>query len=281
LTNPLASHFRSVQVHQSLPTGGQYFDPGTIEMGMTGELAVMPMTARDEIMLKNPDALLNGEAVMGLIASCVPGIKEPRRVSVPDLDVILLAIKLASFGDELEMQVRCPKCEKDFEVKTSIRALLAQVKPIDHKLAELRVADDLLVHLRPYDYEAKTILEMATFEETKIIQFMVDTEVSMEEKQERFGKAFEKMAELNLDLLGRCVSAVLAPGGKVVEADYILEWIKNADRRTVKLISDRLTQMSESGLPKEVDMTCPEKTCQHTWKTPMVFDASHFFASGS
>ena len=39
------------------------------------EHPVLPMTAKDELIMKNPDALLNGDAVIQVIESCVPTIK--------------------------------------------------------------------------------------------------------------------------------------------------------------------------------------------------------------
>ena len=44
-------------------------------------------------MLKNPDALLNGEAVASLIKSCVPDIKDPKKMFSADVDALLIAIK--------------------------------------------------------------------------------------------------------------------------------------------------------------------------------------------
>ena len=61
--NPLAGHFRVPKLYTELPSGGKFYDSDTIDFTENDELPVFPMTAKDEIMLKNPDALLNGEAV--------------------------------------------------------------------------------------------------------------------------------------------------------------------------------------------------------------------------
>lgn len=274
--NPLASHFRVTNVQQAIPTGGRFFGPGEIETAINGEIGIMPMTAKDEIILKNPDALLNGEALESLFRSCVPGIKAPRKISVPDMDVLLLAIKLASYGDALEVNVTCPECENEFATETSIRGLLASCEMVKEEDTVVRVSDEMVIKIRPYNFEDKTILDLATFEETKLYQHLVDIE--KEDSQVQFNKAFERIAELNLDLLSNCVVSVTVATGEVTDRQHIKEFIKNTTRATIKLITDQLKKLSESGIPKELEVTCPNDKCKHHWHTGMVFDASHFFA---
>ena len=74
-TNPLAGHFRTPKLYTGLPSGGKFYGDDVLEMPTSGEVPVFPMTAKDEIMLKNPDALLNGEAVASVLMCCIPAIK--------------------------------------------------------------------------------------------------------------------------------------------------------------------------------------------------------------
>lgn len=74
-TNPLQKYFRQPKIYLSLPSNGKYYPAGSLEISETGEYPVFPMTARDEIMIKTPDALLNGEATVAVIKSCIPLLK--------------------------------------------------------------------------------------------------------------------------------------------------------------------------------------------------------------
>ena len=94
-SNPLNKYFRQPAVYVSLPTGGNY-PPHVIEPSKTGELGVMPMTAKDEIRFKTPDALMNGEGVVEVIQSCVPSIKDAWQVKSYDLDTILICLLYTS-----------------------------------------------------------------------------------------------------------------------------------------------------------------------------------------
>ena len=74
-SNPLSGHFRQPAVFLKLPSEGRYWQSGSINMPANGEIGVMPMTAKDEIMLRTPDALMNGQGVVSVIESCVPAIQ--------------------------------------------------------------------------------------------------------------------------------------------------------------------------------------------------------------
>ena len=57
-TNPLVDFYRNPKLYVALPSGAGHYSEDIIEMPDVGELPVYPMTAKDEILTKNPDALL-------------------------------------------------------------------------------------------------------------------------------------------------------------------------------------------------------------------------------
>ena len=73
--NPLKKYYRQPKQYIKLPSGYKYYPADSIEVSESGEIAVYPMTAKDELLFKTPDALLNGEATVSVIQSCVPAIK--------------------------------------------------------------------------------------------------------------------------------------------------------------------------------------------------------------
>jgi hypothetical protein len=80
-TNPLNKYFRQPAIYVSLPSGTNY-PPHVVTPQQTGELGVMPMTAKDEIRFKTPDALMNGQGVVDVIQSCVPDIKDAWQIKM-------------------------------------------------------------------------------------------------------------------------------------------------------------------------------------------------------
>ena len=106
-TNPLNKYFRQATVYVKLPSGLQY-PASAIEPAESGELAVQPMTAMDEIKFKTPDALMNGQGVVDVIQSCIPQIKDAWQVVSYDLDAIFLAIRIATYGETMDITYTLP-----------------------------------------------------------------------------------------------------------------------------------------------------------------------------
>lgn len=279
--NPLSGHFRMPGVHQALPSRGNYYAPGHIKLSMNGEVAVYPMTGADEIILKNPDGLLNGYSIEKLLESCVPDIKNPREIPTTDIDVLLLAIRMCSSGDELETSAKCPKCGHETHFGLSISNLLARVTPLIES-NEVRLKDDLIAYLRPYTFESNTKLNIAAFEETKMYQNLFNPNNTDKERQDQFNQSFTNIAVLNQDLLADCVTKMVttSPDGQTIEVtnpEHILQWVRNAPAADLKKLRDGMEKFKDAGLPKTIEAFCEEEECQHEWETEFNFDPSHFF----
>ena len=83
--NPLAGLMRQPKIYIKLPSGGEFWPKGSIDMPENGELPVFSMTAKDELMIKIPDALVNGQAIVDVIQNCIPSIKNAW--STPNIDL--------------------------------------------------------------------------------------------------------------------------------------------------------------------------------------------------
>ena len=110
-SNPLAKHFRQPAVYLRLPSGGAYWPNESVILPANGELPVYPMTTKDEIILRTPDALINGAGVVTVIQSCIPSITNAWNMPSVDVDACLIAIRIASYGNGMDVTVICPKCQ--------------------------------------------------------------------------------------------------------------------------------------------------------------------------
>ena len=107
--NPLSKHFRTPGIYIKLPSGGRYWPENALNLPLNGELPIYPMTTKDEIILRTPDALLNGSGVVSLIQSCCPNISDAWQTPNIDIDAILIAIRIATYGHNISFQSNCPK----------------------------------------------------------------------------------------------------------------------------------------------------------------------------
>lgn len=276
-TNPLQQYFRTPGLHISLPSRGAFTPPDEIEYSITGEIAIYPMTARDEVWSKNPDGLLNGYSIENIIKSCAPGIKNPRRMPTQDIDYMLLAIKKATYGDKMAITAKCPKCGNVHDYEISIDEIMATAKVLEPEYS-VRLSDELVAKLRPYDYAATTRTNLAAFEESKLLQALVGSQLADETRIEIFSNSFDKISSLNLDLLADCVQSIISPSAEVTERDFIKDFIENAPKQIIKALSDGMEVFKDTGIDRKISLTCNTEGCEHNWITELQFDPAHFFA---
>lgn len=272
--NPLQKYFRTPGLSIRLPSNGA-FTPGQIAFEQNGEVAVFPMTAADEMYLKNPDALMNGSAVERIIQSCVPSIQNVRDLPTADVDAILLAIRAATYGDRMEYEVVCPNCNTENKDSASIREALETAASMESEYV-VRLEDDLIAYLKPHTFKNQTVLSLATFEEAKRFQLMEsDTELTDEEKQRRMGASIERIGKLNFQLMAECVDKIVTADGEVTDKGFILEFLVNCPRQYTKTLEENLTEINSIGVNKKRSCTCG--SCGHTWEAEVSFDPAHFF----
>lgn len=117
--NPLMDFARKVECSVKLPSQGLLYDEDAIEFNAIGEVDIMPMLPNDELSIVNPESLISGDAIVGLIKSCCPGIKKAENLYYPDVNALLLGIRKATYGDEIVQSGVCPECwKKKIEIET-------------------------------------------------------------------------------------------------------------------------------------------------------------------
>jgi hypothetical protein len=273
--NPLSKYFRVPGLHVKLASKGYFSDDKDVTI--TNDIPVYPMGAAEELYLKNPDGLLNGFSIETIIKNCVPDIKNPRKLPVQDIDVLLLAIKHATFGDNMEINVVCPKCSTEQVHNMSILNILDSITYMENEYT-VRLNDDLVVYLKPYCFETNTKLSLATFEEIKIQQSITNDD-ELEKKLEIINESFIKMTSINLDLMAKTIIKIATPDGEITNIEHIKEFILKASKKFIDLIKAKHDEISNTGIKREFDLICTN--CNHEWKDNIVFDPSNFFTESS
>ena len=238
-SNPLNKYFRQPAIYVSLPTGGNY-PPHVIEPSKTGELGVMPMTAKDEIRFKTPDALMNGEGVVEVIQSCVPSIKDAWQVKSYDLDTILIAIRIATYGETMDINFNVPIANEQASHTLNLPAILEEIQRQEIK-NECTLKDGLKVQVRPLTYKDMTSTALRTFQQQKMYSTVQDSKLGDEEKVKKFNEAFKSLTELSMSLLLRNIEKITTPEGTEVTAPVqIKQFVENANATVITELQDEL-----------------------------------------
>tara|TARA_Y100001937_G_C7107870_1_gene325969 strand:- start:347 stop:1201 length:855 start_codon:yes stop_codon:yes gene_type:complete len=279
-TNPLNKYFRQASIYVALPSGTDY-PPEVVSPSKTGEIGVMPMTARDEIKFKTPDALMNGQGIVDVIQSCVPDIKDAWQVKSYDLDTILIAIRIATYGETMDINFNVPGTKETASHTVNLPALLDQIR-LSKVEDSFVMADGLRVTVNPLTYKDMTTTSMQTFQQSKMYSTVQGSEMPDEEKQKRFNEAFKVLTELNASLLQKNIrSMTMTDGTEITDPAHIKEFMDNANTKLVKEIEDKLTTLRAQGAVKPLKLKATEAQIKSgapaNYEVPVTFDSANFF----
>ena len=279
-SNPLNKYFRQPALYVSLPSGTDYLQD-VVESSQTGELAVMPMTAKDEIRFKTPDALMNGQGVVDVIQSCCPAIKDAWQIKSYDLDTILIAIRIATYGETMDMSFVVPVANETVSHTVNLPALLEDIKQAKIE-TQITLADGLKINVRPLTYKDMTDTSLQTFQQQKLYAAVQDSQMSDQEKNERFNQAFKTLTDINSGiLLKNMASIVMQDGTEITDPAQIKEFVDNANAAMIKDIEQRIMVLRTQGSVKPLKLKATEeqikKGAPATYEVPVTFDNANFF----
>ena len=278
--NPLAGHFRTAKIYLTLPSKGMYYPEDSLNMTETGELPVMPMTAKDELALKTPDALLSGQATVDLIQSCIPNIKNAWHMPSLDIDACLIAIRIATYGEHMSISATPPGAKTETDYTVDLRQLLDRYT--NAKFDDEFVMDDLTCKIRPLSYKEFSLVSMQTFEEQRIFSLVNNDQIEEEEKLKQFNITFNKIRDITIGMVINSVVSITVGDAVVTARDHIEEFLENTDKKFFKTLSDHIEIQKKAFEVPPMKVRATEdqiaEGAASEFELPITFDQSTFFA---
>lgn len=279
--NPLKKYFRQPKLYLKLPSSGNFYTDGALEKTDSGEYPVFPMTARDEITMKTPDALLNGQSTVEIIQSCMPNIKNAWAIPTIDLDAILIAIRVATYGEKVDLEIRLPNTDIVKEYTADLRQALdkllnAAFDPV------VEINESITAYIKPLNYESFSKNSLKSLEEQRIFNIVNSQELSDDQKMAQFNKSFRILTDITISNVAECLVKIVTPDGEVSDPAFIKEFIDNADKEFFTNITKHLElQRDKFQMPMFKIETSEEERAlgaPESFESPIVLDASNFFA---
>jgi len=187
--NPLKKYYRQPKQFVKLPSGYKFYSEGSIQVPESGEVAVYPMTAKDELLLKTPDALLNGEATVSVIQSCIPSIKNAWEMPSIDCDAALMTIRMATYGTSMTVAIKVPGTSIEKDLVLNLQDSLSSILSAQYN--DTFFYQNMEVKTKPLTYKEFTHSAIQTFEQQRIQKIVDDTEMNDEEKIAQFQKTLK------------------------------------------------------------------------------------------
>lgn len=273
--NPLKNYFRAFKLYMRLPSGTSYYGDNVVAFTDKGEVGVMPMTGKDELAFKNPDALLNGEAIIEVLTSCIPALKEPRSLLTNDIDALITAVRYATYNDSLETELRCPTCGHDNVFKLDLQYALDNMTSLEPEYV-VNLDSGVSVFIRPYAFPELLKSLHSEFEQTKLQRAVESENLDERQRSAIFGTAFKEMASIKFELMLAGVLKVVDESRNVSVTDkkFIKEFLFNIDKKSVDKISDMITLVNTVGIKRTFTAHCDK--CAHEWESQIDFNPVNF-----
>lgn len=277
--NPLASLMRQPKIYIKLPSGGKYWGEQSLNRTVNNEYPVYSMTARDELLLKTPDALMNGQAVVDVIQSCVPNIINAWDMPNIDTDVILIGIRLATYGEKMDTSFTVGEEEMTYSV--DLRTLLDSLNENVTWDEKIDIGTEMAIYIKPVSYLVASRTSQTNFETQKIMSLVSDSTLSDEEKVERFKVSFKKLTDITVGLITNSVYKIESRAGTVTDPTHLQEFMNNCDKEIFEAVKGRLDLMAETNSLKPMKIrSTPEMIAagaSEEFEIPITFDPSTFF----
>jgi hypothetical protein len=280
-TDPLAKYYRQPQIYIKLPSGGRFYDSSVFTPTQTGEIPVLPMTAKDELAFKTPDAMISGQATVDVIKSCIPNIKNPWMMVNYDTDVVLMAIRIATYGETMDINFNVPVTNEASATTVNIPAMLEELGKIQIK-DEATTKQGFTIKCKPLTYQELTKVSTAQFEQQKIYTTVANSAMTEEQKSVQFVKSFKTLNNINFDMLVNSVTEITTPDGhSVTDPEQIKQFCDNCEAAVINEIQDKLAEIRTQAQLKPVKMKATEEQIKKgvpaTYEVPITFDNSNFF----
>lgn len=272
----LQNYQRQPKLFIDFPSKGKYYNSDIIADEQYVQVPVFGMNAMDEIMFKTPDALFSGDATAQVIKSCIPSILDPWKLIGFDIDYILIAIRIATYGDELDVSTTCPLCSND---TSSSISLTKMIQTYDSYETEYHFdLDELKFELKPITYKQMTDFGIESYtNERQMYQISNSEETTEQQKNDQLKAIYNSGSDLNLRMAVSYISSVTDGQNQETDLNEITKFIVNNDAVFYTKLKDGIFDLSSKWQTPDFDITCANEECGHEYNTKVNLDYSNFF----
>lgn len=264
-------YFRQPKIYISLPSRGIYNKPGTLDTNIEN-MPVYSMTGMDEILLQTPDALMTGEGTVKVIESCCPTIKDAWELSNIDFDLILIAIRIATFGNMLPVTKKCSNCGEENQYDIDLSQIIDHYNDI--KYNNKLDLNGITLNLAPLTYRQMTSVSIKNYQIQKQLALAGNIE-DQEERTKIMTQLFEMIGNLKNEIYLNSIESIKTPEVLVTDKEYIREWLENTDKSVFAKIKSVLDANSAAIQTPPISVKCAN--CDAVNQVVVELDESSFF----
>lgn len=248
-----------------IPTKGIFYPPGILQEGLDPmHIQVRTLGMMDEFKYRDPFMLVTGKAIEHLISHlCGDQIIKPEALCEIDVETILIAARIASYGPNLKMKHICGQKFKDAEtgeesicnqentIAVDLNEHILRYEPLTNEeqfeMVLPRVGQT--VYLKPVTYQTTAELTRAVMQNRRRAETIDMGDINMAMRPEDFA-TYEEIFNLSYDIQIKaildCIWAVKTRSGVLVEdPTQIGAWIFELPKTDSDEISKRISEITD------------------------------------
>lgn len=234
-----------------LPSCGLCYPDGVLsEDVVNGDVMVYPMTAFDEICMRNISEIINGRSIPSVFSRCVPQILKPDELFSKDVDMLLIYLRKVTYGNTLTItHTHTCKKAKSHKYDIPISQFIKQSKFIDpttvNDVYSLVLPNEQVVMIHPIKFK--------------------DAVDIMKDAQEYDNMPLE---ELQIKIAEATTNIIKSVDG-ITDRDEIIEWSNKLPSTWSKMIANAVQLGDDWGPATTADLICNDCNEQFTVDIPI------------
>ncbi len=266
--NPLLKSLRLPGDTVRLPSHALLYSNGEVADSVLkeGELHVYPMTTYEELLMKTPDLLFSGQAIVQTFSRCIPDIYNPIDLLSRDVDYLLVALRKATYGSTIDVnyQHTCDN-SKNHSYEIDIRQFLTKSKEAAN-LSELTsvhvLANGQRATIRPF-----LLRDVITASQRAMGQPPIDEQSDLE------------FAQMVRTTVVEGLSPAISDVDGVTDPDFIKDWLDNLPAPWIRELSQAIDKLNTFGVEMTTTIQC--KDCGEEIKISVPLNPQSFFTQPS
>jgi len=272
----LDQYRRQPKIYIDLPSNGDFYDSSVVTDEQYTQLPVYGLNTMDELILKTPDALFSGEATVKVIQSCIPSITNPWKLVNIDIDFLLIAIRVATYGEDLGFDAVCPHCKEELSLSINLVAMLDSIRSKSKTVLQ-STFNNLIIDYKPITYDRITFYSKEMLALQKEILYIEKEKISEKDKDVKRQKIIDLITNLTIDFNLEFIAGVGNSVEQENNIDIIKSFIKDSDIGLYDSISKKVIEINASKSNDDINVICDKDDCKKPFKTKIQLDYSTFF----
>jgi hypothetical protein len=194
-----------------------------------------------------------------------------------DLDTMLVAIRIATYGNDLDINSTCPGCETETEYTMNLTQVLSNIQGMDYSQS-LKIGD-LEIYFQPMSYKQMNENSLTQFEEQRALQSLTEMDPENKDRVKQLSDVLKKINNITTRALAQSIALVKTPTAQVSNEEHIAEWLGNCDRNMFGQIRDFIIANKQKSELQPMHIQC--SNCNHQYDQPFTLNMTDFFAGAS